>query len=304
MTDRITPSMVTGTVLHDLNASFAGLNRASEELSSGKSIQKPSEDPAGAGRTIELESQLEGIAGYASGVQEGIARQNTVTAALGSITNIVQRVRALVVQSGDGVVNQTDLNGMAQEVEGLTETTKQYANVRFGHEYLLAGTSTESAPYSSGSEDAYHGNEGSVLRSLAPGATVQIGGAAGALLGEGQGSGDGKLLDVLRTIAAQMREGTPEALEALRGASLEGLSANERALAGMQAHAGTVVDQLQAAQSSLEEMHTTTTEMLSSVDGVNVAQTSIEYTGQQAAYEAALRSSASIVQMSLLEFLK
>jgi flagellar hook-associated protein 3 FlgL len=304
MTDRITPSMVTNTALRNLNRSFTSLNRSSEELSSGKSIQQPSDNPLGAGRTLDLESQLEGLTSYAGNVSEGIARGNTVTAALNSISEVVHRVRALVVQSGNGVLNQSDLNNLAQEVEGLTETVKQDANVRFGDEYLLSGTQTETAPYSPGAEDAYHGNEGSILRSIAPGTTVGVGGSAGSLLGEGQASGDGKLLDVMRTIAAQMREGTPEALESLRGATLSGLAANEHALTAMQAHSATVVDQLHAAESSIEEMRTSTSEMLTKVDGVNVAQTSIEYTGQQAAYEAALRASATIVQLSLMEFLK
>jgi flagellar hook-associated protein 3 FlgL len=304
MSERITPAMISGTVLRNLNDSFAALDRSSEELSSGKSILKPSDNPVGTGRAIGLQSALDGLSAYAGNVKDAISWQNTATTALGSIGNVVQRVRELVLQGVSGVDNKSDLESLAGEVEQLTESVKQEANVRYGDAYVLSGTMTETAPYSPGAEDTYHGNEGSVARAIAPGSNVQIGNSAATLLGNGPASGDGKLLDVLRTIASQMREGTPEAIEALRSAGLEGLEASAHTLVSMQTHIGSMVAQLQAAEGTLEELRITTTQMLSNIQDANIAQTTIEYSSQQAAYEAALRAGASIVQLSLLQFLK
>jgi flagellar hook-associated protein 3 FlgL len=304
MTERITPSMVSANVLHNLSESFAALNRSSEELSSGKSILQPSDNPFGAGKAIDLQSTLDGLASYLGNVKEAISWQNTATTALSSIGDIVQRVREIVLQGVSGVDNKSDLESLADQVEQLTESVKQDANVRYGESYVLSGTLTQTAPYSPGAEDSYHGNEGSIARAIAPGASLQIGGSAATLLGEGPSAGDGKLLDTLRTITAHLREGTPEAVETLRNTDLPAIDANASALLRLQTHVGTVVQQLRAAEGSIEEMRITTMETLSNVQDTNIAQTSIEYSSQQAGYEAALRAGASIVQMSLLQFLK
>lgn len=296
--------MVSGSTLRDINAAFANLQRSTRELSSGKSILEPSDNPFGTGKAISLQSTIEGLSSYAGNVKDGVAWANTATSALSSIGSIVQRVRELTLQSVSGVTNKTDLENMAGEVEQLTESVKQDANAQYAGRYVLSGTLTETAPYEPGGEDAYHGNEGKVLRAIAPGTSVQINESAGTLLGNGPESEDGKLLDTLRTIAKHMSEGTPAALAALGGSDLEAIDANSQTLLQMQAHTGTVVDQLNMAESRIESMKASATKILSSTQDANIAQVSIEYSSQKAGYEAALRAGASIVQMSLLEFLK
>lgn len=304
MTERITAQMVSSSTLRDVNAAFTGLNRSTQELASGKSILQPSDNPYGAGRSIDLQSTIEGLSSYGSSIEDGIAWQSTATSALTSIGNVLQRVRELTLQSVSGVNNKADLENLAGEVEQLTESVKQDANVQYAGRYVLSGTKTETAPYKAGAEDAYQGNEGSISRAIGPSATVQVNQSASELLGSGPESEDGKLLDVLRTIASHMREGTPAALESLDGGDLEKLDANYGALLQMQAHAGSVTDQLRLAESRIESVKGTAVGMLSNVQDANVAQVSMEYASEKAGYEAALRAGASIVQMSLLEFLK
>lgn len=301
MTDRITSSMISSTTLHSIESSYAQLNHSSEELSSGRSILAPSDNPYGAGRAINLQSTLEGLSSYASNVQEAISWENTATGALSSIGSAIGRVREVALQAQSGIDNESDFQNLATEVEQLTESVKQDANVQFGGSYILSGTMTETAPYEAGAEDAYHGNEGTISRAIGPGATITISMSASTLLGEG--GEDGKLLSVLRQIASGLREGTPESVAALSGA-IEGLDENREALVSMQAHVGIVVNQLHTAESRIEELTLTSKAMLSSTVEANFAKVAIEYSSEQAGYEAALRAGGSIVHMSLLEFLR
>ncbi len=88
MTERITPAMVTATTLNNINSSLATLERTSDELSSGKAIHEPSDNPYGASQVIDLQSQLDGLSSYATNAQEGISWENT---AGGAMANIVKR---------------------------------------------------------------------------------------------------------------------------------------------------------------------------------------------------------------------
>ena len=304
MTDRITHEMVTSSLLSNLNSSLASLERTGEELSSGKTILEPSDNPYGAGQIIDLQSQLDGLSSYASATQDGISWTNTAASALSSVNNVVARVRELLVQAANGTNNQGDLNTIAQEVEQLTESVKQDANTQYAGQYVFAGTATTTAPYQQGANDEYHGNNESVSRAIGPGATVTVTSAISTLLGNGEASGDGKLLDTLRTIAKNLTGGTAEDREALGTTDLTNIDNNTETLRQLQAVTGSVTDQLQTALTRNEDMQTSISESLSNTQDTNMAEVSVTYSTEQAAYQAALRASATIVQESLLNFLQ
>jgi flagellar hook-associated protein 3 FlgL len=303
MSERITSTMIAGTTLADINASLNAMQRSESELASGKSIQKPSDNPYGASRAIELQSAIDGMSSYAAGAQDGISWTQTAASALSNINEVGQRVRELLVQASNGVNNPIDRKAIAEEVDQLTATVKQDANTQYAGQYVFSGTQTATPPYRSGPEDEYQGNEGQITRSIGPGASVAINTNISNLLGNGQASGDGKLLDVLRTISAHLRSGVPAEEEALGTSDLKSLDTNLEALTTMQAGVGAITAQMQVAASRIEDLQITAAKTLSSTQDADLAKVSIAYSSAQAAYNAALRAGASIVQTSLLEFL-
>lgn len=303
MTVRITPAMVTSATVGDLGASLAALQRTSEELSSGRTILQPSDNPYGASHIINLQSQLDGLTSYESAAQDGIARENTASSSMANINTIVQRVRELVLQGANGTNNQSDLNAIALQVEQLTESVKQDANAQYAGEYIFSGTTTKTAPYET-EGDEYQGNAETIARAVGPEATVNISTNISTLLGNGEAAEDGKLLDTLRTIAKNLRAGTPEAVNEVSTTNLKSLDVNIETLTQLQAVAGSTINQLQAALSRNENLQTAITQALSNTEDTNVATTSIAYANEQAAYSAALRAGALIVQESLLNFLQ
>ena len=228
MSQRITTNMITNSTLHDVNSSLAAMIRSESELASGKSIQQPSDNPYGASHAIGLQSTLDGLSSFGSSVQDGTSWLNTTSSAMSSMNNVVERVRELVVQASNGVNNQTDLNNIANEVDQLTETVKQDANTQYGGQYVFSGTATNVAPYQQGAGDEYQGNTGTIARAIAPNASVNVNTDISSLLGNGSEPGDGKLLDVLRTVAVNLRGGTPADLAALNSTEIGRASCRER----------------------------------------------------------------------------
>ncbi|HST56895.1 MAG TPA: flagellar hook-associated protein FlgL [Solirubrobacteraceae bacterium] len=304
MSNRITQGMLSGSTLTDISSSLAAMQRSASQLSSGKMIQQPSDNPYGASRAIGLQSELDGLSSYASNVQDGTSWTQTASTSLSSINSVVQRVRELVVQASNGVNNKGDLADIAEEVDQLTATVKDDANAQYAGQYVFSGTLTNTEPYPPGASDAYQGNTGTVARSIAPGASLAINTDISGLLGNGQTPGDGKLLDVLRTVSQDLRSGSTASLNSLSGADLRNLDTNLDSLSTLQAKVGAVTNQLQVAGSRILDLQNTTAQTLSNTQDTDIAATSIKYSNQQAAYQAALRAGANIVQMSLLNFLQ
>jgi flagellar hook-associated protein 3 FlgL len=304
MSNRITGTMLTGSTLNDLNAALSKLERGAEEISSGHSILEASDNPYGASRTIDLKSQLDGLGSYAKSANDGISWTNTASGAMANMNTVLQRVRELMLQAGNDTNSAGDVKNLATVVGQLTETIKQDANIKYGDQYLFSGTLTTTSPYAQGENDEYHGNEALVARAIAPGASVTISTNLSSVLGNGKESGDGKLLDVLRTIQQHMNEGTAGAREALVGADLKALDEGMEGLTQLQAMTGSATNQLQVAATRIEALEGSIEKALSNTYDTDVAKATIEYSNQQAAYTAALHAGANIVQESLLNFLR
>ena len=121
------------------------------------------------------------------------------------------------------------------------------------------------------------------------------------MLGEGQGAGDNKLLDVMRDAIDHLRAGDGASV---RGTDLARLDTNFDNLLDVQAGNGARANRLEAALSRLAEVEETTVKQLSETEDADIAKTIIDLNSQQAAYQAALRAGASIVQSSLMDFLR
>ncbi len=303
MSARITSEMVSSSVLGGIESAQVALARTQAELSSGKSILEPSSNPYGASQIVDLQSAIDGLTSYERSAQDGLSWMNASSSALASIDSQVQRVRELVLQAGNGTESPADLEDIADEVEQLTEGVKQDALTQYDGQYVFSGTLTSTAPYTQGAEDEYHGNASPVARALGPGSTVNVAVNLASALGSGSGAADGKLLDTLRTVAQNLRAGTPASVEALRTTDLKSLENNLDALSGLQAGAGSVTDQINIAVSRISSLQSTDTLQLSNVQDANIAKVTTEYSSEHAAFEAALKAGASIVQESLLEFL-
>ncbi|WP_210493836.1 flagellar hook-associated protein FlgL [Patulibacter sp. SYSU D01012] len=305
MTSRITNSMLSRTVLSDLQGSQNRLSRTYQTLSSGMRITRPSDDPYGAARAMDLRGELSQIAQFRRNVDDGQGWQETTDAALRGIADLVQRARTLLVGAGNDVGGQTAREPVAAELEQLIRSVKTTANTTYAGTYVFAGTSTTSKPYDVDGPDAYLGNGGSVVRTIAEGVDMKLNvDLAGRVLGNGTGSGDGKLLDTLRTIVAHLKGGTAADANALRTTDLAAMQQQLESLSAVRAEVGASVNRMSAAEERLQALEETVTGARSKVEEADAASTMVSYATQQAAYQASLKAGASIVQSSLIDFLR
>lgn len=300
MFGRITTQMTASMTLNDLQQSLNRLDTTQQQLSSGKKINQPSDDPYGTSQAMSLNGQLSSLNDYTNNITDGTAWTQQATTSLGDIDSMVQRVRELVVQASNGTYTQSDLNASASEVNQLIDAIKQEANASYNGQYIFSGTSTGTAPYQTGSTDTYQGGTGSVNRLIGPNTTLSVSTNISTLLGNGQASGDGGLLDTLRTIASDMQSGNTGAIG---GADLKNLDSNFGTLTQMEANVGAMTNRLTLASTRIQQLQNSDTAALSNVQDADMATVAINFSTEQAAYSAALKAGANIVQSSLLDFL-
>jgi flagellin len=118
-----------------LNDTTTNLNTAFERLSSGMRINSAKDDAAGLQISDRMTSQIQGLDQAVRNANDGISLSQTIEGAMSEITNSLQRIRTLAIQSQNGINSQEDRNALQKEVSALkleisriAETT-QFAGV-------------------------------------------------------------------------------------------------------------------------------------------------------------------------------
>jgi flagellar hook-associated protein 3 FlgL len=211
-----------------------------------------------------------------------------------------------------GATDTTDANArlaLASEIDQIIQGVKETANGNFGDKYIMSGTATSVPPYLLGDDDTYQGDLGGldpavpgIVREIGPGVTMTINSAAVELLGDGRTNPtDGKLLNALRDVSDHLKanDGT-----ALRGGDMTALQTQLDSALKIRARNGAQTNRLDAASTRLDQITGTLTNQLSNTEDADIAKTMIDFNSQSAAYQAALKAGANIVQSSLMDFLR
>ncbi|MGD9811155.1 MAG: flagellin [Sphingobium sp.] len=138
---------VIGTNVAAMRAQSASTSAANslqtsmERLSSGKRINSAKDDAAGLAISTKMTAQIRGLNAAARNANDGISLAQTAEGALGQISNIVQRIRELAVQSANGTVTNADRLGLDNESRALLDQIDTIATTtNFNGVSLLDGS--------------------------------------------------------------------------------------------------------------------------------------------------------------------
>jgi len=111
-----------------LNVNTNNLQKSLERLSSGKRINRASDDAAGLAISQKMEAQVRGLRQASRNSLDGISLIQTAEGALNEVHEMLQRMRELSVQGANGVYDEGDLSAIAEEIKQLTEQIEKIAN--------------------------------------------------------------------------------------------------------------------------------------------------------------------------------
>jgi flagellar hook-associated protein 3 FlgL len=303
---RITTSMIQRNVLSDLNSLSEKMARTQSKASSGKEITRPSDDPFNTARAMGLRQTMDANNQYSRNIDDAMGWQEATESALGSMNDYVRRAQDLVLQAANDSTDAGSRKMLAGEIDQIIEGLKETANASYGDSYLMSGTATGLPPYKLGADDTYQGDQAGldptipgVVREIGPGVTMTINTVGSEVLGNG--GNDGKLLSVLRNLSANMKSNN---VDGIRDVDLKALQGRVDDILQVRARNGAMSNRLEAASTRLGQINGAVNEQLSNTEDADFAKTMIEFNQQSAAYQASLRAGASIVQSSLMDFLR
>lgn len=159
------------------------LDQATERLSSGNRINSAKDDAAGLAISNRMTSQIRGLNQAVRNANDGVSLIQTAEGALQEVTNILQRMRELSIQSANGIYSDDDrqtLNAEAQQLKGELERISD--TTTFNGQKLLDG--------SLGEATLQVGSEANQTIDVKVGSfnPSRLGGSAGDIVGESTGT--------------------------------------------------------------------------------------------------------------------
>lgn len=148
---RISTTQIYNSGIDSVQRQQAELNRIQQQLSSGKRILSPSDDPGGAVQTLQFRDSMARLEQYARNGSIASARLGQEEAVLGQALDSLQRVRELAIQANNATQTPETRRAIAGEIRQQLEALYDLANTRDANgEYIFAGFASLDRPFTEG----------------------------------------------------------------------------------------------------------------------------------------------------------
>ena len=174
---RISTSQIFQQGLNGILQQQARLSQTQLQLSTGKRINSPSDDPVGAARLQELERNIALQDVYDRNTSRTRQRLQVAETAVQSASDVIQRVRELTVQAANDTLNANNRAQIAVELRQRLDQLVGIANTRDGDgEFIFAGAQARTTPFvREGGEVIFQGDSIQRELTIAPGVTMRDG---------------------------------------------------------------------------------------------------------------------------------
>lgn len=176
MTVRFSTLQINRQGLNGLLDVQAAATKTQQQISTGKRVLTPGDDPISASRILQLSQELELNARYETNAAELQNRLEREDVALSSVNELLQRAQELVIQTGDGALAQEQRRFISIEIKGIVDSMAQVMNSRDGNgNFIFSGLNGNEQPYTKGGDGRYRyeGDEGQRLIQLGPSSFVK-----------------------------------------------------------------------------------------------------------------------------------
>lgn len=301
---RITNTMLVNNLRHNLTNNIFNLEKYQRQLSTGRKINKLSDDPAALVKSLRLRTNLVEGEQYLANIKEGINFMETTDSALNNLTSILHRIRELAVQAANGTNEDSAYQAMSDEIRELTAQLTLVANTTYGTKYIFSGTNVTQPPYNQITKD-WVGNDRPLELEIGVGVTMTInltnGEMEGFFVGDGTEPG---IIQHLENLADSLANDAPADAAKSADQALGIIDQFVDKLLSARSTVGAKINRLELQGSRLESTKASFTGLLAQNEDADIAEVIMQLKMQESVYLASLAAGARIIQPSLVDFLK
>ena len=280
------------------------------QLSSGKKLQKPSDDPALATKINNLKSQIDVNQRYLTNLnrmEDTLKMQESTVA--GSI-ELVSRIKELSVQGANDTYNASDRKTMAIEVKELIRALADLGNMRgTDGAYLFSGYSQGQAPFSESASGAvtYTGSADSLKVMVDDGRRMQLGISGADIFGSvkhlNTSTGATSRIDLFASLNSMHEALVTDDGDAIRN-NLDKVSSVHEHIIAQQSNIGSRMKRLETLTHAVEDKDYTYKILQSNMEDLNYIEAASRLKNQSLALQAGQQTFTQLSDLSLFKYIR
>lgn len=297
---RIASNTVNDTMVRQIQQLMSDQARLQLQVSSGRRITQPEDDPAAVGRVLNLQTEQRELAQYTSNASRALTLVQTSFSGLQGLKKVSDRAGELATL-GTGAMSSDSMRTYGNEVDQLLEQALQLANTRSGGDYIYGGTAVDAPPFVATRDTdgkilsiAFNGNTDQATIPLSEATSVAPSTSGATNTGMG---------DFLSNLIALRDALISTDTDAVRAAQ-PGLLDSENLIIAAMADSGGIQTRIEAAQAQQKDRVMSLELLVSNEASVDLPTTIVKLNQTQTAYQAALASAAKVMNLSLLDYIK
>lgn len=276
------------------------LSQIQEQLGTGRAINRASDDPGGFAQGRALALLGDRYEQYDRSIAAARGWTDRTQQALTGLAELFTQAYEEGVRAGNEARMGDDRFAIADRIDSLRAEIMDTLNEQSGDEYLFAGSRSTVKPFTLDpvtGDTVYNGNDGDRTRHIGRDRrlAINIDGASLHTFGAGD-----SITDALRDLSDSIRTGDRAAITA----DLTRVEDARDHVIDRGAHAGTIANRLALAESQLADAALAVESRRSSIEDADMADAMIRFQQQQTGLQAALKVTASVMQTSLLDYLR
>ncbi|MBI5454898.1 MAG: flagellar hook-associated protein FlgL [Deltaproteobacteria bacterium] len=292
---RVTQNITYNTYINDIMRRQESLYKLSKQLSTGKAINAPSDDPVKADKILTSRSILNGFEQYERNMDSALDYLNTSEDSLSSVKDVIMTLQELATTAATGTSDATSRANTAVTVNQLYQQLLTVANTNYDNKYIFAGYETGTSPFDQ--SGAYSGDANSYQIRINSSGYIAVGVNGGEVF---KGTGGG--VDIFQTVsdlATALNNNDSAGIQAA-GANLESalqqVSNSVSDIGGRITRITSAKDDLSSAKLDIETT-------IATLEDADIAKVISELTLGQTALEAAMSSAGKVISVNIFDYL-
>lgn len=284
-----------------------------EQMSTGKRVNRASDDPVAASQAVVLSQAQAQNSQYATARTFATQRVSIEEKTLSQVTTAIQSAQEKIVYAGNGTLSDDDRASLATDLEGIRDQILNLANSTDGNgRYIFAGYKTDAAPFDA--DGTYNGGSENVEQQVDSARTMVIGHTGNLVFDKDPASmsadADSNIFVALNKVIDALKTPVGDD-ESLKEVSSEAIDRANRSMKGalnnvltVRAELGTQLNELDKLDSLGDDRALAQTQQMSNLVDVDWNETISNYTMQQTALQAAYKAFTDMQGMSLFQLNK
>jgi flagellar hook-associated protein 3 FlgL len=295
---RINPNMVPD-MLAAIQQSQSTLQTALQQVSTGKSVNVPSDNPSASADMVQNTIETADVDQYTQNVSSVLSTVQTADSALSSVVSSLTQAVSLGIEGANGSDSASNQQAIATQVQGILSSVVSQANLSYQGSYVFGGTANTQAPYTADSTSSsgytYNGNDGVNSVPVGDHMSVQVNVPGSQIFSNSSTN----VLGSLNSLVTALQSGNTAAIST----ATTNVSAALNYVSQQRVIYGNTESQLNAQTTYLQQDTVNLASQATSLVGVDMATAATNLTQAETANSAALAAASKVVPLTLLSYL-